>query len=170
MFVQPRAGSEIEITTQDKAFLRRAIELATENALSTAGGPFGCVIVREGRVVAEGVNRVTADNDPSAHAEIVAIRRACDALGTFRLDGCTLYANSEPCPMCLGAIYWSRAERVVYACTRHDAARAGFDDVRIYGEIARPASERGIRMVQALRDEALAAFEAWARSEGKIAY
>ncbi len=170
MFAQPRSGSPVEITKQDRIFMRRAIELATENARSASGGPFGCVVVKAGEVVAEGVNLVTASNDPSAHAEIVAIRRACEALGTFQLTGCTLYMNSEPCPMCLGAIYWSRAERVVYGCTGQDAARAGFDDLRIYGEMARPAAERGIHMVQGLRDEALEAFEAWAQCEEKVAY
>lgn len=146
--------------------MRRAIELARES-VRTGGGPFGAVITRDGRVLAEGANRVTVWNDPTAHAEVVAIRQACERLGTFQLDGCTVYASCEPCPMCLGAIYWARAARLVFACTRADAAAIGFDDDLIYRELNLDPSARRLPTVTLLRDEALTAFAAWSASAAR---
>jgi tRNA(Arg) A34 adenosine deaminase TadA len=149
--------------------MRRAIELARDSVRS-GGGPFGCLVARGGEVLGEGQNRVTPWNDPTAHAEIVAIREACRRLASYRLEGCTIYASCEPCPMCLGATYWSRAERLVFACTRADAAAAGFDDQRIYEELGLPAAARGLATEQLLRDEALRAFADWAGAEDRRAY
>lgn len=154
----------------DAGFLRQAIELAQNGAANDSGGPFGCVIVRDGEVVGKGCNCVTSTNDPTAHAEVVAIRDACKNLGTFQLDGCTVYASCEPCPMCLGAIYWSRAKRIVIACDRKDAAAAGFDDAFIYDEIDMNPSERSIPTEQLLRDEGLTAFKAWDDKTDRIDY
>jgi tRNA(Arg) A34 adenosine deaminase TadA len=153
----------------DEALLRRAIELARES-VRNGGGPFGAVVARNGRIVAEGANSVTRSNDPTAHAEVVAIRKACAALGDFRLTGCTVYASCEPCPMCLGAILWSRADRLVFACARGDAAAAGFDDERIYRELARPVAQRELATLQILRAEGLAAFDAWRGAPGRVEY
>jgi guanine deaminase len=150
--------------------MQRAIALAVENVKSGAGGPFGAVVVKEGRIVAEGVNRVTQSNDPSAHAEIVAIREACRALGTFQLTGCELYTSCEPCPMCLGAIYWARPDRVFFGATAEDAAAAGFDDRFIYEELRREPGQRKIPMTPIMREEALAAFRAWRDQTGRIEY
>jgi len=150
--------------------MRRAIELAVENVLAAKGGPFGAVIVREGRILAEGTNLVTSNNDPTAHAEIVAIRAACRALGRFHLAGCEIYTSCEPCPMCLGAIYWARLDKVFFGCTRADAAAAGFNDESIYHEIATPVADRRLPMVQLMRDDALRAFAAWMQAEGRIDY
>ena len=157
-------------TTQDEKYIRRAVELATANVTTKAGGPFGCVIVKDGTVLAEGENRVTGTSAPTAHAEIVAIRRACGRLGTHQLDGAVLYSSTLPCPMCLAAIYWARPERVVYACTAEDAAAAGFDDALIYDELAKPMAQRQIPMSQLLRDEGLASFELWKRSLERVHY
>ncbi|MEQ1472338.1 MAG: nucleoside deaminase [Candidatus Acidiferrum sp.] len=151
-------------------FMRRAIALALENVRSAQGGPFGALIVKDGRVLAEGVNRVTVTNDPTAHSEIVAIREACRALKNFQLTGCDLYTTCEPCPMCLGAIYWARPARVFYACVAADAAAAGFDDAVIYEELRRPLSERRLPMKQLLREEALEIFSQWNRQTNKSAY
>lgn len=151
-------------------FMREAIALSLDNVRSGRGGPFGALIVRGGEVIGRGVNSVTRTNDPSAHAEILAIRAACQALGSFELRDCEMYASCEPCPMCLGAIYWARLARYYYANTRDDAARAGFDDARIDDEIARPAELRtveGSRVVLAGADEAI---EEWLRSGGKVPY
>lgn len=142
------------ITEQDRRYLRQAIELARAGMEAGRGGPFGCVIVREEEVVGRGSNGVTSANDPTAHAEIVAIRDACSRLGGYQLTGCTLYASCEPCPMCLGAIYWARPGRVVYAATRQEAAEAGFDDAFIYKELELPVGERKIVM-EHLEDEAV---------------
>jgi guanine deaminase len=131
-------------TEKDREYLREAIELARQGLLAGLGGPFGCVIVRDGQVVGRGCNEVTSSNDPTAHAEIVAIRDACRQLGNYQLSDCVLYASCEPCPMCLGAIYWARPKRVVYAATREQAAAAGFDDEVIYREIGVPQGERRI--------------------------
>ncbi len=150
--------------------MRRAIELAVENVRLGRGGPFGAVVVNGGRIIAEGTNRVTSTNDPTAHAEIVAIREACRALGKFQLDDCEIYTSCEPCPMCLGAIYWARPARVFYAGTHEDAARSGFDDSFIFQQCRLPPSERKILMVQLLREEALRAFEEWEKKEDKIRY
>lgn len=150
-------------------FMRRAIALALEN-VRAGGGPFGAVIVKDGRIIAEGVNRVTAANDPTAHAEIVAMRAACGALDSFQLLECDLYATCEPCPMCLGAIYWARPARVFYAGVAGDAAAAGFDDAVIYDELKRAPAQRRIPMTQILRDEALAIFSAWNQQVNKTRY
>ncbi|AUD00459.1 nucleoside deaminase [Spirosoma pollinicola] len=158
------------MTNQDDYFLREAIQLAREGMTTDQGGPFGCVIVRDGEIVGKGFNMVTSTNDPTAHAEVVAIRDACQNLGTFQLDGCTLYASCEPCPMCLGAIYWARPSRIVYAAFHSDAARAGFDDQFIYEELDKPREERHIPMHQLLRDEAEAVFQEWVALEKRIPY
>ena len=151
-------------------FMARAIELSIENVRSGRGGPFGAVVVKDGKIIAEGANCVTSTNDPTAHAEMVAIRNACKVLGTFQLNGCEMYTTCEPCPMCLGAIYWSRAERVYYANTARDAAAVGFDDSLFYQQLALPSAQRGIPMIQMMRDEAQAAFRAWQEKADKIPY
>jgi len=154
----------------EEQFMKRAIELALENVRSGRGGPFGVVIVKGGQVLAEGSNSVTSTNDPTAHAEIVAIREACRKLKTFQLDGCEIYSSCEPCPMCVGAIYWARAARVFYGASAGDAAVAQFDDAVIFREIAQPARLRRIPMTQAMRDEALVAFRAWMEKPDRIRY
>ncbi len=154
----------------DVRFMRMAIELATSNVRSGAGGPFGAVIVRDGEVVATGANHVTASNDPTAHAEVTAIRNAANTLSSFELTGCTIYSSCEPCPMCLGAIYWSRCARLVFGSTAADAAEAGFDDAFIYTEIRKPVAERGLTTVCVLRDEAAKSFQAWAEFEARVRY
>jgi tRNA(Arg) A34 adenosine deaminase TadA len=150
-------------------FMREAIALAIKN-VAEGGGPFGCVIVKNGQVIACGVNRVTQTNDPTAHAEVVAIRAACQALGDFQLTGCELYSSCEPCPMCMAAVYWARPERVYFGATKDDAGRAGFDDSLIYEEFALPYEKRRIPVGQLGRDDALKAFDAWAKSPNKIRY
>ncbi len=150
-------------------FMRRAIALALEN-IRIGGGPFGALIVKDGRVVAEGANSVTATNDPTAHAEVVAIRAACQVLGSFQLTGCELYASCEPCPMCLGAIYWARPACVYFAATAEDAAAAGFDDAFIYEEIAQHHAGRNIPMEQLLHQEGVRVFHAWALKTDKARY
>lgn len=151
-------------------FMARAIELSVENVRSGRGGPFAAVVVKEGRVIGEGTNLVTKENDPTAHAEVVAIRRACQALGTFQLAGCDIYCSCEPCPMCLGAIYWARPERVFFAGTADDAAEAGFDDSLILEEIRLPREGRRIPMTQIMREVAIEAFRAWKEAPDKIRY
>jgi len=150
--------------------MARAIQLAIENARSGQGGPFGALVVRDGSGIAEGVNRVTSTNDPTAHAEVLAIRQACQKLGFFELKTCELYTSCEPCPMCLGAIYWARLSRVYFGSFAADASKAGFDDSFIYREIAQPHAQRGIPMIQMMREEALAAFLAWQEKPNKIPY
>jgi len=152
------------------AFMARAVELAIENVRSGNGGPFGAVVVKDGKIIAEGANCVTSTNDPTAHAEIVAIRKACAQLRLFELRDCEIYTSCEPCPMCLGAIYWARPARVYFGCTAADAAKAGFDDSLIYQEIPQPHSERKIPMLPLMRDEALEAFRAWERQPNKLPY
>jgi tRNA(Arg) A34 adenosine deaminase TadA len=151
-------------------FLRRAIALATGNVTTGAGGPFGAVIVREGRIVAEGVNSVTAACDPTAHAEVNAIRAAAKALGSFTLAGCELYTSCEPCPMCLAAAYWARIDTVYHGAGAADAARAGFDDAFLYAELRKDAAARKLRSIQLLNDEAWASFAAWIAAPNKIEY
>jgi tRNA(Arg) A34 adenosine deaminase TadA len=151
-------------------FLRRAIALATENVLHGAGGPFGAVIVREGRIVGEGVNTVTAAHDPTAHGEVNAIRAACKALGSFSLAGCQLYTSCEPCPMCLAAAYWARIDAIYYGARAADAARAGFDDAFLYDELRKDQSVRTLSATQLLGDEAWSSFAAWIASPNKTAY
>ena len=150
-------------------FMLRAIELSI-NSVNTAGGPFGCVIVKENKIIAEGSNKVTSSNDPTAHGEIVAIREACQNLNTFDLSGCEIYTSCEPCPMCLSAIYWSRLDKIYYANTREDAKNIDFDDSFIYLEIPKKISDRKIKMIQMLRDDALKAFEIWRKKTDKIKY
>jgi tRNA(Arg) A34 adenosine deaminase TadA len=158
------------MTEQDEKFMRRAIELAQEGMEKGAGGPFGAVIVKDGEIVGEGYNCVTSTNDPTAHAEVVAIRAACQKLESFQLDGCAIYASCEPCPMCLGAIYWARPEKIFFAATREDAAEIGFDDQFIYGEIGEDFVKRRIKTVNFLRDEGLEVFENWANKSEKTEY
>ena len=151
-------------------FMARAIQLSMQNVVSGKGGPFGAVIVKAGAIVAEGVNRVTVTNDPTAHAEVVAIREACEKLGDFELRDCEIYTSCEPCPMCLGAIYWARLERVYFGNDAADAAGIGFDDSLIYREIALSPAERAIPMIAMMRDEAQAAFRVWLEHPNKIRY
>jgi guanine deaminase len=152
------------------AFMARAIELSIENVRSGRGGPFGAVVAKGGKIIAEGVNCVTAVNDPTAHAEIIAIREACKKLGVFELKDCEMYTSCEPCPMCLGAIYWARPARVYFGSTAADASNAGFDDSFIYNEIPLPHAQRKIPMIQMMRDEALEAFRTWQRQSNKVPY
>ena len=150
-------------------FMLRAIELSISSAKDT-GGPFGCVMVKDDKIIAEGSNKVTFSNDPTAHAEIVAIREACKKLNTFNLSGCDLYASCEPCPMCLSAIYWSHVDNIFYANTREDAKKINFDDSLVYSEISKKNEDRKIPIKQMLRDEALKAFEIWNKKTDKIEY
>ena len=154
----------------DTYFIRQAIQLAEQGMTNGEGGPFGAVIVKDGEIVGKGNNKVTSTNDPTAHAEVTAIRDACKNLDTFQLDGCVLYTSCEPCPMCLGAIYWARPSRVVYACSRKDAADIGFDDDFIYQEIPLPILERSMPMQQVLRNEGKQVFEMWTEKGDKTLY
>jgi guanine deaminase len=153
-----------------KSWMQEAIRLALEGVQSGAGGPFGALVVRDGEIVASGCNLVTSVNDPTAHAEIVAIRAACQKLATFSLAGCELYATCEPCPMCLAAAYWARVERIVYACDRSDASRAGFDDALFYDELEKPIAERKLALVQLGRNDALTVFQAWLDKPDRVKY
>ena len=150
-------------------FMLRAIELSIQSA-NSKGGPFGAVIVKDNQIISEGYNQVTVNNDPTAHAEIVAIRNACKKLGNFFLKGCDLYTSCEPCPMCLSAIYWSHVDKIFYANTRMDAKNIDFDDSLIYSEVKKDINERKIKMTQINRDEALEAFKIWQNKEDKIKY
>ena len=150
-------------------FMKRAIELSIEN-VNSGGGPFGSIIVKNDKVIAEGSNKVTLNNDPTAHGEIVAIRKACKSLNNFNLSGCELYSTCEPCPMCLSAIYWSRIEKVYYANTRDDAQKIDFDDSSIYSELLKNVKKRKIPMVQMMIDEALKTFELWDKKTDKVKY
>jgi guanine deaminase len=160
----------MERPTSPAEFMRRAVALALENVRTGRGGPFAALIVKNGKVIAEGTNRVTSTNDPTAHAEIVAIREACRVLGDFQISGCELYSTCEPCPMCLGAIYWARPAQIFYAGTAADAATAGFDDALIYQELTQKPEQRRIPMTQLLRENALGIFSAWAQQESKKTY
>jgi guanine deaminase len=151
-------------------FMEQAIALATNNVTSGRGGPFGAVIVRDGVVVGTGANLVTANLDPTAHAEVVAIRDACTALASFQLNGCHIYTSCEPCPMCLAAIYWARCEAIFYGCCASDAAAAGFDDAFLYEEIKRPLNERRIPAVNLMPEKAISSFDAWRAHAGRIDY
>jgi len=151
-------------------FMQQAIALATENVVSGRGGPFGAVIVRDGKVVATGANQVTATNDPTAHAEVVAIRNACTALATFQLDGCQIYTSCEPCPMCLAAIYWAHCDVIFYGNTAADAAETGFDDGMLYEEMTRPHPERKTPILRLLQEEAISSFAAWKVHTTRIDY
>lgn len=150
--------------------MRKAISLAFEGMRAGKGGPFGAVVVKDGKVIGQGSNRVLQGNDPTAHAEVEAIRDACRHLNHFQLTGCTLYTSCEPCPMCLGAIYWARPDKVYYACDRQDAAKAGFDDDFIYREIPLDPCDRSIRFEQLQRKEALPAFEGWVEKKDRTPY
>ncbi len=150
--------------------MARAIHLSLENVRSGRGGPFGAVVVKNGAIIGEGTNQVTSTNDPTAHAEMLAIREACKRLGAFTLESCEIYTSCEPCPMCLGAIYWAHLARIYFANAAVDASKIGFDDSLIYREIAQPQSQRKIPMIQLMRDEALEAFRAWQAKPDKIAY
>ena len=158
------------MTEQHEQFMKRAIELAQRGVDTNAGGPFGCVVVKDGRIIGEGCNEVTSTNDPTAHAEVVAIRNACRAIGAFQLDGCFIYTSCEPCPMCLGAIYWARPAQIFYAGTREDAAAAGFDDQFIYEEMEKQLADRKVKMENLSREEALKVFKNWTDKTDKIEY
>ncbi|HEX2617274.1 MAG TPA: nucleoside deaminase [Flavobacteriales bacterium] len=158
------------MTEEQKGFMREAIRLSVENVETGAGGPFGAVVVKDGRIVARGANQVTATHDPTAHAEVVAIRNACKELGSFQLDGCEIYCSCEPCPMCLAAIYWARPDAIYFANSKTDAGAIDFDDAFIYEEIAKPVQMRRLPAVQLLREEALVAFDLWRDSTGKVEY
>lgn len=158
------------LTGKEQEFLERAIALARQGMLAGSGGPFGCVITKDGEIVGEGFNQVTSTNDPTAHAEVVAIRQACAKLGTYQLNDCVIYTSCEPCPMCLGAIYWARPLRVVYANTREEAAAIEFDDDFIYREIGASMEDRKIPFVHSPHPMAIALFREWDEWEGKIRY
>ena len=151
-------------------FMEKAIALATENVVSGAGGPFGAVIVRDGEIVATGVNCVTAKNDPTAHAEVMAIRAACTKLGTFQLTGCEVYTSCEPCPMCLAAIYWSRCSAIYFGNTALDAADVGFDDSFLYHEVVKPHSDRTIPTIRLLPEQAIVTFNTWRDYTERVDY
>jgi guanine deaminase len=151
-------------------FMKMAIELSEHNVKQGLGGPFGAVIVKDGMVVARSANKVVSQNDPTAHAEVSVIRLACQELNTFNLEGCEIYTSCEPCPMCLGAIYWARIDKIYYANTKADAAEIGFDDHLIYQELDLPMDKRKLPIVQLMRDEALNAFKLWGESESKKEY
>ncbi len=158
------------MTEKDEQFMQRAIHLAQKGVSGNAGGPFGAVVVKDGEIIGEGWNQVTSTNDPTAHAEVVAIREACQKLDSFQLVGCVLYTSCEPCPMCLGAIYWARPDKMFYACTREDAAKVGFDDQFIYDEIAGEIDERKIKAINFMREEAIKVFENWEKKTDKVEY
>jgi guanine deaminase len=163
MSMHPPRASQLEL-------MRRAIALSAEKMREGLGGPFGAVIARDGAIIAQGYNRVTSANDPTAHAEVSAIREACTALGSFTLAGCEIYTSCEPCPMCLGAIYWARLDRVYYANTRVDAAAIGFDDARIYQEFLAAIDDRSVPLIRLGADEAKLVFEEWMAKPDKIPY
>src|SRR3989441_705646 len=154
----------------ENGFMRQAIELSIENVRSGKGGPFAALVVKDGRIVGVGTNLVTSTFDPTAHAEVVAIREACRALSQFQLTGCEIYTSCEPCPMCMGAIYWARPAKVYFGNTHADAARIGFDDSFIYQQLRLSQAERAIPMVQLLREEALSAFAEWERKADRVPY
>lgn len=154
----------------NEEFMRRAIELALKNVKDNKGGPFGCVIVKDNKIISEGVNLVTTSNDPTAHAEVLAIRQACQTLNNFILTGCELYTTSEPCPMCLSAIYWAHIDKIFFAGSHHDASKAGFDDSHIYHELSQDISERKIPMHQLMQKEAQNIFQEWIKSDKKVEY
>ena len=154
----------------EERFMKEAIDIALDGMRSNKGGPFGAVVVKNGEIIGRGGNKVTSSNDPTAHAEVVAIREACINLGVFQLDGCEVYTSCEPCPMCLGAIYWARPDKVYYGCDKLDAANIGFDDAFIYKELELPLTDRKIPFVQMSRDEALLVFNEWDNKEDKVEY
>ncbi len=155
---------------KERLFMLEAVKLSHDGMNRNDGGPFGCVIVKDGEIVGRGNNKVISTNDPTAHAEVMAIRDACKKLATFQLDGCEIYTSCEPCPMCMGAIYWARPAKVYYANTREDAANIGFDDSMIYEELTAPLHERKILLESIGREEAIKVFEAWVTKNDKTAY
>ncbi|HSM40733.1 MAG TPA: nucleoside deaminase [Afifellaceae bacterium] len=159
-----------DISAAERANMMRAVNLSLEKMRSNEGGPFGAVITRNGEVISEGWNQVTSSNDPTAHAEVMAIRKACEKLGTFSLEGCEIYSSCEPCPMCLSAIYWARLDRLYFANSRDDAKAIGFDDAHIYEEVGKPVHERGIPTVHMHLPEAAAVFAEWHDKVDKIEY
>lgn len=160
----------MENNKQHEEFMRMAIALSVQNVTESIGGPFGAVIVKDGKFIAGSANKVTSTNDPTAHAEVSAIRLACQELNTFDLSGCVVYTSCEPCPMCLGAIYWSRIETIYYANTKVDAENIGFSDKFIYDELDKPMEKRSLPVVQMMRDEAMEAFKLWGDSAMRIDY
>ena len=158
------------MTDQDVAFINHAIKLSEQGIRADAGGPFGAIVVKDGKIIAEGYNKVTSTNDPTAHAEMVAIRAACKKLNSFQLEGCVIYTSCEPCPMCLGAIYWARPDAVYYACTKEDAAGIGFDDNFIYEELNIPMEKRKIKLIKIGREAGKLVFKDWESKENKIEY
>jgi guanine deaminase len=160
----------MDLSPEDRVHLARAVALSREHMQAGAGGPFGSIVVRDGAVIGEGWNQVTSTNDPTAHAEVVAIRRACQSIASFSLEGATLYASCEPCPMCLASAYWARVSRIVFANTREEAAAIGFDDQLLYDEIPKPLEQRLVPTIHAPHEEAKAVFAAWLRKADKIAY
>jgi len=160
----------MDIPEQQKMFMRRAIDLSREKMRENQGGPFGAIIVQGSKIIAEGWNHVTSSNDPTAHAEITAIRSAAKALNNFSLQGCEIYSSCEPCPMCLAAIYWARIDRIYYANTREDASAIGFDDDFLYRELALPEENRAKKSSRLLSAEAWMVFEEWEKKDGKVPY
>lgn len=158
------------MTERDEYFMKRAISMAEKGMDLNAGGPFGCVIVKDDEIIAEGYNKVTSTNDPTAHAEMVAIREACRKLKTFQLDECVIYTSCEPCPMCFGAIYWARPKMVYFACTKADAAKIDFDDQFIYDELDKEIDDRDIKFVRLMRKDAVPVFEKWAEKTDRTKY
>jgi guanine deaminase len=158
------------MSSEQENFMREAIRLSFETMRSNTGGPFGCVVVKDGKIIARGFNKVVSSNDPTAHAEVVAIREACSVLNDFQLSGCEIYTSCEPCPMCLSAIYWARPDKVFYANTKEDAAKINFDDAFIYKEIQASLIDRKIPIRQLLHDEAIEAFREWQKKDDKVSY
>ncbi|HUZ60418.1 MAG TPA: nucleoside deaminase [Hanamia sp.] len=156
--------------TREEKFMKEAISLSEKGVRENEGGPFGCIIVKDNKIIGRGHNKVISTNDPTAHAEVIAIREACKNLGTFQLDGCEIYTSCEPCPMCLGAIYWARAQIIYYANTRHDAAEIGFDDSIIYDEIKKNLNKRKIPAINIGRKEARKVFKEWSEKKDKERY
>lgn len=154
----------------ERKYMQEAIDEAIQSVDYKNGGPFGAIVVKDGEIVGRGHNMVTANNDPTAHAEIVAIREACKTLNTFNLEGCEIYASCEPCPMCLGSIYWANISKLFYAATKEDAAKAAFSDAHIYDEIALPKNKRKLPSIQLMREDAVKVFEKWNTSEQKVLY
>jgi guanine deaminase len=155
---------------KDQHFIKIAIALSEEGMKSDKGGPFGAIVVKDDEIIGRGSNMVTSTNDPTAHAEVTAIRDACKNINDYQLTGCTIYTSCEPCPMCLGAIYWARPDRIVFGCTREDAAAIGFDDDFLYKEVALPIEQRSIPTIQKCRNEGLKVFQAWEEKEDKVEY
>ncbi len=163
-------GREQEENMNHQDFMKRTLEIARDKMNSNEGGPFGALIVRKGEIIAEGWNRVTSTCDPTAHAEVQAVRNACQKLGTFHLKDCVIYSSCEPCPMCLSAIYWAHIDRIYYACTKEDAAAIDFDDDLIYQEIKKPLQERIVPAENMMRERGLDVFKAWTEKEDRIPY